>query len=153
MAIYVYQTTSGALASWIPENLTIAQAQASGHLASDAVLAAGGNSAVDQLPPLDDTHAWDPSTKTVVVVTAPTPANVVVTFDFIMAFTPAELAAVRASNDNSIQRFLFAMQVTQGLNLNHTTIKNSLQYLVTNSLLTQARANAILATVSSGAGA
>jgi hypothetical protein len=151
MAIYVYQTTSGVLVSWIPEDLTIAQAQANGQLASNAQLAAAGNSAVDKLPPLDSSHAWDPTQKTVITVTPPTPANLLNSFDFIMAFTAAELAAIRASSDNNIAQFLYAMEVTQGINLNHTVIKNALQYLVTKGLLTQARANAILATVDSGA--
>ena len=86
-----------------------------------------------------------------ITVVPPTPVNLLNSFDFIMAFTATELAAIRASNDNNVQQFLFAMEVTQGLNLNHTTIKNSLQYLVNHSLLTQARANAILATTDSGA--
>jgi hypothetical protein len=148
MAIYVYKTANGILQSYIPDNVTIAQAQASGQLASNADLAAAGNAAKDSLPPLDDTHTWDPATQTVVVVTAPIPLNLLNTYDFIMAFTAAELAAIRGTTaDNNIQQFLFAMQVTQGMNLNSTSIKNSLQYLVTKGLLTQARANAILATV------
>ena len=152
MAIYVYVNTSGALSSYIPDNITKAQAQASGLLASDATLAANGLAAKDQLPPLDDTHAWDPATKTVIVVPAPIPLNLLNTYDFIMAFTAAELAAIRGTTaDNNIQQFLFAMQVTQGMNLNSTSIKNSLQYLVNKGLLTQARANAILATIGSDA--
>lgn len=151
MAIYVYQTSSGVLVSWIPENITVADAQASGQLASSEDLAAAGNTAVGGLPPLDQSHAWDPTQKTVVVVTPPTPANLLNSFDFIMAFTAAELAAIRGSSDNNIQQFLYAMEVTQGINLNHATIKNSVQYLVNHSLLTQARANTILATTESGA--
>jgi len=151
MAIYVYVTTSGFLQSYIPDNITIAQAQAGGQLASNATLANNGLTAVDSLPPLDATHQWDAATKTVITVTPPTPANVVNTYDFIMAFTAAELAAIRGSSDNNIQQFLFAMQVTQGVNLNHTTNVNALTYLVNHGFLTQARANAILATVNSGA--
>jgi hypothetical protein len=152
MAIYVYQTTNGILVSWIPEDLTIAQAQAQGQLASNAQLAAAGNSAVDKLPPLDESHTWDPTQKTVITITPPTPVNLLNTFDFIMAFTPAELAAIRGTTtDNNIQRFLYALEVTQGMNLNNTTIQNSLQYLVSKGLLTQARMNAILATVNSDA--
>jgi hypothetical protein len=148
MAIYVYQTSNGILQSYIPDNITIAQAQTSGQLASNAALAAAGNAAKDNLPPLDDTHAWDPATQTVVTVIPPVPLNLLNTYDFIMAFTAAELAAIRGTTaDNNIQQFLYAMQVTQGMNLNSNSIKNSLQYLVTKGLLTQARANAILATV------
>jgi hypothetical protein len=69
-----------------------------------------------------------------------------------MAFTPAELAAIRGTTtDNNIQRFLYALEVTQGMNLNNNTITSSLQYLVSKGLLTQARMNTILATVDSGA--
>lgn len=150
MAIYVYVTTTGALHAWIPNNITIAQAQASGQLADNATLVANGFTAVDGLAPLDSTHAWDAATHTVITVTAPTPANVIATFDFIMAFTATELAAIRASSDNNVQQFLFAMQVTQGVNLNAGTIQNALTYLVNHSLLTQPRATAILATVTSG---
>lgn len=151
MAIYVYQTSTGNLLSWCPDSLTVAQAQSSGQVASDAYLTANGLTAVDSLPALDSTHQWSSASKTVIVVTAPTPANVIDTFDFIMAFTPTELAGIRASTDNNVQQFLFALQVTQGVNLNHTTIQNALTYLVNHSLLTQPRANTILSTVTSGA--
>ncbi len=151
MAIYVYVTATGALQSYIPDSVTIAAAQASGQLASNAVLTANGFTAVDSLPPLGPTVAWDAPTHTTVTVVPPTPPNLLNTFDFIMAFTANELAAIRASSDNNVQQFLFAMQVTQGINLNHDTIKNSLTYLVNHALLTQPRATAILATVDSGA--
>ncbi len=151
MAIYVYVTTSGVLHSYIPDNVTIAQAQASGQLASNAVLTANGFTAVDGLLPLDSTHIWDAPTHTVVVVTPPTSVNLVASFDFVMAFTATELAAIRASSDNNVQQFLFALQVTGGVNLNHATISNSLTYLVNHALLTAPRATAILATVPSGA--
>ncbi len=151
MAIYVYVTATGALTSYIPDNVTIAAAQASGQLASNAILTANGLSAVDSLPPIDATHAWDAPTHTVVVVAPPTPVNLVASFDFVMAFTATELAAIRASADNNVQQFLFALQVTGGVNLNHATISNALTYLVNHSLLTQPRATAILATVPSGA--
>ncbi len=84
-------------------------------------------------------------------VIAPTPVNLVASFDFVMAFTATELAAIRASSDNNVQQFLFALQVTGGVNLNHATISNSLTYLVNHALLTAPRATAILATVPSGA--
>lgn len=150
MAIYVYVTTSGQLHSYIPDNITIAQAQANGQLADNATLTANGFSAVDGLAPLDSTHQWDPTTKTVIVVTAPTPPNVLAVYDFIMAFTAAELANIRAaSSDNNIQQWLYALECTQGVNLNAGSINTALNYLVTHSFLTQARANAILATIAS----
>src|SRR6516225_8383446 len=125
MAIYVYVTTSGILQSYIPDNITVAGAQAAGLLADPNTLAQNGLTAVGGLPPLSPTVAWDPVNKTTMTVVPPTPPNLLNSFDFIMAFTAAELAAIRASTDNNIAQFLFAMQVTQGLNLNHSTIKNS----------------------------
>lgn len=153
MAIYVYHTANGELYSYIPDDLTIAQAQTGGQLAPTDMLTANGLSAVDSLPPLGPTVVWDQATKTTKTVTAPTPANVCASYDFIMAFTPAELAGIRASTNNAIQQFLFAMQVTQGVNLNATSIKNSLNYLVQQGLLTSGRAATILSTVTSGSAA
>lgn len=142
MALYVYNSITGVLVSWCPNDTD--------PVASAATLAANGLASVSGLPALDSTHVWDATKKTVDTVVAPTPANVIDTFDFIMAFTPTELAAIRASTDPAIARFLFALQVTQGVNLNHATISNAINYLVTNSLLTAARATTILATVISG---
>lgn len=142
MAIYVYRTADGSLVSWCPNDTD--------PVASAQQLAAQGLASVSGLPPLGPTVAWNPATHTTVTVTAPTLPNVVATFDFIMAFTPAELAAIRASANNAVQQFLFAMQVTQGVNLNSTTIQNALTFLVNQSLLTAPRAAAILATVVSG---
>ncbi len=143
MAIYVYKIADGTLVSWCQNDTD--------PVASPAQLAAQGLTSVSGLPPLGPTVAWNPATHTTITVVAPTPANVIDTFDFIMAFTPVELAAIRASGNNTVQQFLFAMQVTQGVNLNHTTITNALNGLVTLSLLTAPRATAILATVTSGA--
>jgi len=145
MAIYVYVTATGQLVSWCPNDTD--------PVASPSQLTAQGYSSVSGLPPLGPTVAWNPATKTTMTVSAPTPANVINTFDFIMAFTPAELAAIRASTDPAIQRFLFALQVTQGVNLNAASITNALTYLVTNNLLTAARAQAIAATINSGSAA
>jgi hypothetical protein len=143
MAVYVYNTTTGALYSWSPNDTD--------PVADQATLTANGLSIGTGLPALDATHAWNAAQRTVVTVTPPTPANVIDTFDFIMAFTAAELAGIRASSDNNIQQFLFALQVTQGVNLNHATITNALTYLVSKSLLTAQRAQTIGATVTSGA--
>jgi hypothetical protein len=151
MSIMCYVTANGAAHGYIADNITIAQAQANGQLADDATLTANGLWRTI-ITPLSETNVWDPTTLTTKTVPAPTPANICASFDFIMAFTPAELAAIRgASGDNNIQQFLYAMEVTQGMNLNHTTIVNALTYLVNHGFLTQARANTIQATVSSGA--
>jgi hypothetical protein len=143
MAIYVYNTTTGALVSYCPNDTD--------PVASAQVLTANGLTAVTGLPQLGPTVAWDPVGKTTQTVVAPTPANVIHTFDFLMAFTATELAAIRASADNNVQQFLFALTVTQGVNLNAASITNALTYLVNHSLLTAPRATAILATLASNA--
>jgi hypothetical protein len=143
MAIYVYQISTGQLASYCPNDTD--------PVASAQVLAANGLTAVSGLSQLGPTVVWDPVNKTTKAVVAPTPANVVNTFDFLMAFTAAELAAIRASADNNVQQFLFALQVTQGVNLNAASISNALTYLVNHGLLTAPRATAILATLASNA--
>ena len=143
MAIYIYASATGALFSYCPNDTD--------PVAPANVLAANGLTAITGQPQLDSTHQWSPASKTVITVVAPTPANVINTFDFIMAFTAAELATIRASANNNIQQFLFAMQVTQGVNLNSTTIINALNFLVSQSLLTAARQTAILSTLNSEA--
>jgi len=145
MATYVYVTATGVPYSYNPDDTS--------PVASAQVLAANGLTALRNQTALGPGQTWSISGGAVVIAAAPTPANVINTFDFVMAFTAAELAAIRASTDNNIQQFLFAMQVTQGVNLNSTTIANALSYLVSKSLLTSARETAILATVGGNAAA
>jgi hypothetical protein len=143
VAIYVYRISDGTLISWCPNDTD--------PVATPAQLAAQGYASVSGLPVLSSTVAWNAATHTTITVVAPTPANVINTFDFIMAFTAAELAAIRASSNANVAQFLFAMQVTQGVNLNSATITNALNFLVVQSLLTAPRAATILAAVNSGA--
>jgi hypothetical protein len=143
MALYVFYTSNGVLNSWSPND--------SDPVAPPAELATKGLDKKTGLPPLGPTVAWDEATRTTVTVTAPTPSNALQTWDFINAFTANELAAIRGTtSDNNIQQFLFSLQCTQGVNLNATTINNSLQYLVNKGLLTAPRKQEILATTSSG---
>jgi len=144
MAIYVYNTNTGALVSEIPDSLTIAQAQAANLLASAAQLSNNGLSAVDNLPALSPTVAWDTVNKTTMTVTAPVVPNFIPTFDFILLFTPAEHAAIAASTDQVVQQFIMAVQVVQQIDLNNPIVQNGVAYLVSVGLLTQANANLIL---------
>lgn len=138
MAIYIYRNTDGALVSYCPNDTD--------QVASADILAAKGLTAVYGLAQSDATHAWDPVTKTVISVTPPN-SNISY-FSFINAFTAAELAAIRASSDNKVQQFLFAIAATPQVDLSDTRMTAALNYLVTKALLTQARANTIAATVS-----
>ena len=136
MAIYVYNTTTGDLFSWSPNDTD--------PVADAATLAANGLASVSGLPALGPTVAWNPSTKTTMTVTAPVAPNNITTYQFILLFTPAEHAAIVASTDQKVQQFLMATTVTQQINLNDPIIQGGIAYLVSLGLLTQANATLIL---------
>ena len=150
MAIYVYKTTGGTLQSWIPENLTIVEAQAKGQLASDAALATARCTAVDNLPPLDATHAWDATQKTVVVVPAPKP--IMATADFILLFTDPEFAGVQkaavvgdATYNARISKFNSFINTATRVNLGDPFVVGVVgTSMVNQGILTVAEANRIL---------
>jgi hypothetical protein len=138
MAIYVYEIATGVLVSWCPNDTD--------PVADPATLAANGLASVSGLPALGPTVAWNPSTKTTQTVAAPTPALNVTAAQFVMLFTPAETAAIRASTDPNVQHWLFALSVSPLVNLNDTTvIQPGLQYLVAQNLITSARMAQIVA--------
>ena len=138
MALYVFKQSDGTLVSWSPNDTD--------PVASDAVLAAKGWAKVTGLLPLDDTHAWDAPTHTVVVV-AFTPIRFLSVFDFANRFTPAELAAIRASANPGVQKFVFMLPlaINQTIDLNSPVITTVMALLVAQGLLTQVRANAMVA--------
>jgi hypothetical protein len=128
MAIYVYNAATGALYSYCPED--------SDPVADPATLAASGLASVIGLPPLDPTHVWDAATRTVVAAALPLAPNIVGTSEWIMQFSPAEFAAIRASSDQAVQHFLFALTVAQTINLNSEMVRSGLAYLASINLLT-----------------
>lgn len=138
MALYVYRVSDGTLISWSPNDTD--------PVASDAALAANGFAKVTGLLPLDNTHSWDAPTHSVVVV-AFTPIRYLSVFDFANRFTAAELAAVRASANAGVQKFVFMLPlaINQTIDLNSPVITQVMTLLVAQGLLTQARANAIVA--------
>jgi hypothetical protein len=152
MAIYVYKTNNGALQSWIPNNLTIAQAQAQGLLADNATLAANRMAAVDGLPPLDETHVWDATQKTVVVVAAPVPAPIMAVDAFILLFTDAEYQGVQHAStlndpayNNRIAKFNGFLQTATSINLSDPFVVGVVgTSMVNQGILTQAEADRIL---------
>lgn len=146
MAIYIYKTSNGQLHSWIADNITIAQAQASGQLSSNAVLTANGQTAIDNLPPLDSTHQWDAATKTVIVVTAKTPAAPMPLVFFLQRFTPSEYSAINASTDPATAMFWDIIRRGNVIDMNDPAIISAGQRMVSQGLLTSARATAIYTT-------
>src|SRR4051794_35637728 len=104
MALFVYNTATGALVSWCPND--------SDPVASGTVLAANGLASVSGLPALDATHVWDAASKTVITVASSAP-NWIATYQFILLFTTAEHAAIAASSDQKVQQLMMAISVAQ----------------------------------------
>lgn len=151
MSICVYRTADGSLYSEIPDSVTIADAQASGLLASNDVLAANGLAAIDGQTPLSNGNpnvttlvVWSATTKTTTTIAAPTKPIFIATYQFILLFTPAEHAAIIASTDQKVQQFLMAITTAQQINLNDPVVQGGISYLVSINLLTQANATLIL---------
>ena len=136
MALYVYNSTTGALYSWCQND--------NDPVADSATLAAAGLVMVKGLPALDSSHQWSDTAKTVVAVTPPTPPNWITSYQFILLFTPAEHAAISASTDHKVQQFLRAISVSQKVNINDPIVVNGVNYLVSVNLLTQSNATLIL---------
>jgi len=138
MALYVYKISDGTLVSWSPND--------SDPVSSDATLAARGFAKVTGLLPLDSTHTWDAPTHTVVVV-AFTSVRILSVFDFVNRFTPVELVAIRASANPGVQKFVFMLPLAlnQAIDLNNPVITTVMTLLVAQGLLTQSRADAMVA--------
>lgn len=137
MAIYIYDNATGTLVSYCSHD--------SDPVAPDDVLAAKHLTAVSKLPPTDDTHQWDPQTKTVVVVQAPLIPRIVDNYQFILSFTPQEYDAISRSADLVVKQLLEALRSIGTIDMNGVTTKNGVGYLASVGLLTPDRAVAILA--------
>lgn len=137
MAVYVYNVATGALVSWCPGDTD--------PVASADVLTANGLASVSGLAALDVTHAWDAATRSVVVVTAPVPPQLIQTGVWILRFTPTEFKAIMASTDPVVQQFLYALNHTTQIDLTLSQITNGVAYLITAGLLQSSRQAAILA--------
>jgi hypothetical protein len=137
MAIYVYNTADGTLASYCPNDTD--------PVADSATLKANGLAAISGLAPLDPTHAWNPATRTVVTVSAPVLPRPFGTGLWILRFTPAEFQAINASTDAQVEQWLYALNHTTQIDLNDPVIAQGVAYLVSINLLQSARTAAILA--------
>src|ERR1019366_2112117 len=91
MAVYVFDTTSGALVSYCPNDTD--------PVAANQVLTAAGLSVVTGLPPLGPTVAWNAGAKTTNTVVAPAVPVYITTVAWLLRFTPAEFTDISASND------------------------------------------------------
>ena len=146
MAIYIFKLSGGDLVSWIPDNITIAQAQTSGQLAPSAILTAQGLGVIDGLPPLSATVAWDAPTKTTVTITAAAVAQPMPTYFFLLRFTAAEYAAISASIDTATIQWWDAIRRTKIVDMTDPSIQTAGTHLISIGLLTSGRANTILTT-------
>jgi len=124
MALYVYETATGTLYSWSPNDTD--------PVASPSVLSANGLTAVTGLPPLDSTHVWQASPPTVITVTAPVPEQNIATGTWILRFTPQEFQAIMASTDPIVQQFIYALNHTTTIDLASSVMIQGVGYLSTN---------------------
>ncbi len=149
MAIYIYRNSNGSLISWIPDNLTIAQAQAAGQLATNGQLNASGLTAVDGLPVLDATHIWDQGTHTVVSVTAP--KSIVQLKTFWQRFTDTERESIEdlamtgtAGQRKAVMAFFRYVQSAGAVDCNDSYIQAKINQLETIGTIAPGRAAQIL---------
>jgi len=136
MAIYVYNSTTGELYSWCPNDTD--------PVTGSGTLYLNGMDSVSGLPALDATHVWDASRKTVVTMAAATLPNWIETYQFILLFTPAEHAAIVASTDHRVRQFMMAVQTAHRINLNDRVMQDAMHYLVGINLISSANAALIL---------
>lgn len=136
MAIFVYNTTSGELFSYSPND--------SDPVASTSVLAAADLTAVSGLHAIDNTHAWDPGTRTVIVVAAP--MSIVPLKTFWQRFTMSEregienlLATGTQLAKNKIAAFRTYVQSAGMVDCNDPYILASVQALETAGVLATGR--------------
>ena len=146
MAIHVYVIATGAHYSSVPDAIALADAQAQGIVATDEQLAVNGFAAVEG-DPVDETHAWDATSKTVIVVSARYKSRMIAVGTWILRFTAIEFAGIRASTDANAQHLMFALENAdpQGIDLNSSTVINGVGYLVSINLLDASRVAAIMA--------
>lgn len=138
MALYVYRISDGVLISWGPGDDT--------PVATDEELAENGFAKVTGLAVIDETHAWDEATHTIVVVEARVRPRNIPTSRFVLAFTASELAAVRASSDPIVQQLWLAATVVPEIDMNRQTTIDGVGYLEATKLIASGRASVILET-------
>jgi hypothetical protein len=136
MATYIYKSADGTLVSWNPDDQS--------PVASDQVLSGQGMAKTQALPPLDASHAWDPMTKTVISVTPPPDPRPISSYSFILRFTPAEAAAIKASTDAQVIHWMLALSVSPVVDLGDQVVQNGVNYLAQVGLIAQARVAEIL---------
>lgn len=136
MAAYVYEVATGTLLSWgADDNMPVAPD-----------LAERGLALVTGLPALDDTHAWDAATSTVITVSAPVRPREIPTSRFVLAFTPTELEAVRSSTDPVVKQLWIAATVVPEVDMHRQSTIDGVGYLEMIGLIGEGRAAEILAT-------
>jgi hypothetical protein len=105
-------------------------------VADTATLSAAGYTALTLAA--DPTgQVWNPSTQT--FSAPPAPQNSYPTWTWLQRFTPAEIAAIRASTDQQVQAFLFMLQFTETVTPLDPVIQGGLEYVGSLGLLTAPR--------------
>jgi hypothetical protein len=105
-----------------------------------ATLVLDGSVAVDA-----HTQRVDPRQTPPALTAYTPPASPVMTrVEFLQRFTADERIAIRSSADATVQDFLFVLAHAEEMDLTSALTTQSVTYLVSENLLTQARATAIL---------
>jgi hypothetical protein len=136
MATYVHRIADGSLYSYNPSD--------SDPVADDATLAANGLAKVSGLAPIDDTHAWDAATLSIVAVPAPVKPNPIGAGNWMTRFTLAERTAIRGSTDPVVVDLLWLIAHQATIDLTDKHIVDGVNYLVSAGLLDASRVAAIL---------
>jgi hypothetical protein len=137
MAIYVYEDATGVLVSYCPDDAD--------PVASAADLQAKGLVAVSGLPALDQTHAWDAATRSVIVVEAPRLPRYLSTGLYILRFTTEEFVAITTNQDPDVMRMMYALGHTTQVDLNDHVVIDGANMLVAKGLLAADRVAVVLA--------
>ena len=133
MTIYaVYQIEDGRLVSSANDPAKVASAD---------ILAARGYG-VAQRPDSEINGVWNPAA--LAFGPAPSPLATITTYAFVLRFTAAEYAAVKASADANVQHLMFALATAQVVDLTDPVVQQGVGYLASVGLLTADRATAIL---------
>jgi hypothetical protein len=141
MAIYIYMNADGTLHSYCPNDTD--------PVASDAVLAAQGMTALKGQPPLDATHQWDPPSKSVITVAAL--KSIPIVLDFWKRFTSTEREALNnlyqtgtQAQKNKMGAFLQYINASGTVDCNDAYIQSSVNLLETSGVIGVGRAAQIL---------
>ena len=135
MATYVYETATGRLESWAPEDLQhndpAHQDALKAGLAPLQHLEDRGLTAVADLRALDETHVWDEASHSVLEIVAPVKPVIALTGAWILRLADDEYDEITACTDVKVRKFRDALNRTTQVDLASTHFEQGVAYLTT----------------------